>query len=625
MGWRFFHGAIWISSCLGAIAAQGCAAAGDEPGDEATQGEVQQDILNGQVPQTNDHGVVKITTANGLCTGTMLTHFWVLTAKQCVDGVAQTGATVALNGVNGTSQAIVRHPSQGVALIVLSAAMPINGQSTGYALPIYTGSNASLEGQTLDCWGFGDNTPSGGAGTLRHAPLEVVSTTSSTLNLAFNANGQLPWTGDTGGTCFTTAGELRATGVQIISMFNGIQLVAIQTGPQAYRSWLLSLPFNESPPMVADFDGDHRGDLVFAWDGDPGLILQSARLAPGVLAPRTIDRLPDGAPIWNEGPPLVGDFSGDGKDDIAFAWFTGTGLEIRTKISLGDGSFDRQTDEFSDGEFIWNRGQPLVGDFNRDGKDDIVFAFLANQGLRILTKRSSGDGTYTELSQQFSEGSELWNQGPPLVGDFNGDGRDDIAFAYRSEGGKLQVVTKLSREDGTYASIPQSFNDGADLWNKGQPLVGDVNGDGRADIIFAFAIDTGALQVRTKLSAGDGTYTAVSQTFTEGEELWNRGPPMVGDISGDGRADLVFAWFAEGDGLQIVTKRSTGTGLWSSPPSLQLPDGDFIWNRGGPKLTDTDGDGRADLVFATEHTGRVFLRVKRSLGNGQYTASQANL
>jgi len=586
---------------------------------DETTGQTQQDIINGQLVTTNDHGVVMLTTSEGLCTGTMVNHFWVLTAKHCIDGIAQTGVTASLDGVMRTSQAIVPHPSQDVALVILSSAMPINGASSGFSLPVHPGTNQSLVGQTLDCWGFGRNTFDGGSGVLRHAPIEVVfNTLDGKLIYSDNASDQIQWKGDSGGTCFTTAGQLSITGVNSTASFSGTDVTAAtQIGPEFYRGWLLSLPFNEGAPLVADFDGDHRGDLVFAWNADPGLVIQSAKLAPGLPAPRGIDRLPDGVDLWSEGPPLVGDFNGDGRDDLAFARLSNGALQIRTKMSNGNGSYTPFTQQFTEGAELWNRSPPLVGDFNGDGKTDIAFAWFVEEGigLQIRTKLSNGDGTYATVVQTLGDDDVIWNRSDPLVGDFNGDGKTDIAFAWRATAG-LRIHTKQSNGNGTYSAFALQLDDGAALWNKGPPLVGDMNGDGKDDIVFAwYAGDGVGLQIRTKLSFGNGKYRAFTDQLTDGDGIWNRGQPMIGDVNGDGRDDLVFAWFTGAStGMQIRSKLSTtaGDGTFTAVAQNAFDD-DFVWNRGGPKLTDTDGDGRADLVFPCERNGRLVLRVKRGL------------
>jgi len=88
-------------------------------------------------------------------------------------------------------------------------------------------------------------------------------------------------------------------------------------------------------------------------------------------------------------------------------------------------------------------------------------------------------------------------------------------------------------------------------------LTGDVNGDGRTDLIFIGQNWDGiGLSVRVKLSNGNGTWTAVTQVLGDGEGVHTY-PALTGDVNGDGRTDLVFIgqnW--DGLGLNVRTKRS---------------------------------------------------------------------
>ncbi|MBK8252507.1 MAG: VCBS repeat-containing protein [Polyangiaceae bacterium] len=602
----------------------------NETAEEAVE-EAEFEIINGTPVVTNNRGVALLTTGTDSCTGTMLNHLWVLTAAHCIDVTNQSGTTVSLNGVVRTSQTIVKQKDWDVALIVLGTPMPINGQYSGYSLPIHWGDNNSLEGQALDCWGYGRNSYWGGFGTLRQASITVASTTDQFLTYEPNAAGQIQWRGDSGGTCFfTQSGVLRATGVNATGKHDGVGTVfsCDQVGPQVYREWLLGLPFNKGPALVADLDGNGKADLVFPWyaGSGAGLTIHSATLVTGASFTRRSHRIGDGDGIWNKGQPLVGDFNADGRDDLAFAFYSSDlGLRVRTKFSNGDGTWNHAEHVLGDGDGIWNKGQPLVGDFNVDGRDDLAFAFYSSDlGLRVRTKFSNGDGTWNHAEHVLGDGDGIWNKGQPLVGDFNADGRDDLAFAFYSPDLGLRIRTKFSNGNGTWNQAEHVLGDGDGIWNKGQPLVGDFNADGRDDLAFAFYSPDLGLRIRTKFSNGDGTWSQAEHVLGDGDGIWNKGQPLVGDFNADGRDDLAFAFYSPDLGLRIRTKFSNGNGTWNQAEHV-LGDGDGIWNSGGPVASDFNGDGRTDLVFPLRAYGQVLLRTKRSLGNGQYASSQTSL
>ncbi|MFB9358359.1 FG-GAP repeat domain-containing protein, partial [Actinoplanes nipponensis] len=170
--------------------------------------------------------------------------------------------------------------------------------------------------------------------------------------------------------------------------------------------------------------------------------------------------------------PAVGDFNGDGKDDIA-TFTRGAAADVYVALSTGSsfsGTGWKWHDFFAVGTEV-----PAVGDFNGDGKDDIAtFTRGATADVYVaLSTGSSFSGTGVKWHDYFAVGSEL-----PSVGDFNGDGRDDIVTFTR--GPAADVYVALSRGSyfaGTGVKWHDFFAVGAEI-----PGTGDFTGDGRTDI-----------------------------------------------------------------------------------------------------------------------------------------------
>ncbi|MET7747544.1 DUF2961 domain-containing protein, partial [Micromonospora sp. NPDC005367] len=222
-----------------------------------------------------------------------------------------------------------------------------------------------------------------------------------------------------------------------------------------------------------------------------------------------------------------------------------------------------------------------VSDANGDHRDDAI----------DFTRGSAGD-VFTALSDgtRFVPDGRAWNDffaidaEIPLTGDVNGDGRADIITFTR--GDSADVYVGLSTGSGFAASVKwhDFFAVGAEV-----PAVGDVNGDGRADII-TFTRGTGA-DVYVALSTGSGFGPGVKwhDNFALGDEL-----PAVGDVDGDGRDDIVT--FTRGGTADVFVSLSDGTRFvedgWKWHDSFAL--GDEL-----PAVGDVDGDGRDDIVTFT--------------------------
>ena len=316
------------------------------------------------------------------------------------------------------------------------------------------------------------------------------------------------------------------------------------------------------------------------------------------------------------------DVDGDSRSDIIFVGqgWSGPGLNIRVKRSNGDGTWTHWSEILPDGAGV-HTYPTLTGDVDGDGRTDVIFVGQnwSGPGLNIRVKRSNGDGSWTPWSQVMGDGAGVHSH-PAHTGDVDGDGRTDLIFIGQGwSGGGLNIRVKRSNGDGTWTSWSQIHGDGAGVHTH-RVHTGDVDGDGRTDLIFVGQNWSGTgLNIRVKRSNGDGTWTHWSQIHGDGGGVHVH-PSHVGDVDGDGRTDLVFVgqnW--SGSGLNIRVKRSNGDGTWTHWSDI-LPDGGGV-HAYPAHIGDVDGDGRDDLVFVGQGwsgTG-LNIRVKRSNGDGTWT------
>jgi hypothetical protein len=330
----------------------------------------------------------------------------------------------------------------------------------------------------------------------------------------------------------------------------------------------------------------------------------------------------DGSGI-HDYPAHHGDVNGDGFEDIIYighGWNGQAGLHIRVKFSNGDGTYNSTSQIFSDG--IHTLAYPvLTGDFNGDGKTDIATVFKSSTtgGHVIRTKISLGNGQFTAYQHNLSDGVDLFKY-PTLTGDINGDGKTDIIFIGQNWVGNagLTIRVKMSNGDGTFTSYSQAFGDGSGV-HKYPALVTDINGDGFDDLIF-----TGygwnnhdGLQVRVKFSNGNGTFYATSQKFADDEYVLDN-PVLVGNFNADSLADLAFVFKSPTTGgLVIRTKMSDGNGQFTSYEEY-MGDGVNIFEN-KPVVCDVNGDGMDDIAFAGQNWKGCGLNIRIKLSNGDGT------
>ncbi len=300
---------------------------------------------------------------------------------------------------------------------------------------------------------------------------------------------------------------------------------------------------------------------------------------------------------------LPGDFNRDGHTDILHVVSDSEG--VNTWFSRGDGTFDVRSFSPWSGYKVIN-GQWIVGDYNGDRASDVVHAVDHSEGVNSWFSR--GDGTYDVKPFSPWQGYIVTN-GQWLAGDFTGDAKSDILHVVDNSDG---VNVWLSNGDGTYNVKPFSPWGGYAVPN-GKWYIGDFNGDFKADIVHA--VD-GTDGVNVWLSNGDGTFNVKNFNPWPGYIVPN-GDWLIGDFNGDGKADIfhpvdnsdrVHVWLSNGDGTFDVR-------TFSPWPGYAIPNGTWIagdWNR----------DGKTDILHAVDGEDNANIWISKGDGTFEVTPFQ---
>jgi len=369
----------------------------------------------------------------------------------------------------------------------------------------------------------------------------------------------------------------------------------------------------------ADFNGDHRGDLALV--GATGWTTIPMGFSNGDGSFNITNQTSPSFAGWATAPGarvVTGDFNGDGKTDAALVGGVGWGT-IPVAFSNGNGTFNVTNDAVANfAAWATTPGVRIVtGDFNGDGKTDIALVGGIGWGT-IPMAFSNGDGSFT-ITNMSAPGFSGWATSPGAkiaTGDFNGDGKTDIALVGGFGWGTIPVA--LSNGNGSINITNQGVaNFPAWASTPGANIVtGDLNGDGKTDIALTGGIGWGTIPVA--FSNGNGTFN-ITNSGVPNFGSWATSPGatvITGDFNGDGKTDIALTggigWgtipvaFSNGNGTFNITNSGVPNfGSWASSSGVTAVVGDF------------NGDGRTDIAL-TGVSGWTSIPVAFSNGNGTF-------
>jgi hypothetical protein len=326
------------------------------------------------------------------------------------------------------------------------------------------------------------------------------------------------------------------------------------------------------------------------------------------------------------GSPALADVDGDGKLEVGFG-------STNNNVYLADSS----------GNMLWKYraydsilSTPAFADINGDGRKEMIVG--TDFGPNNLTPQGKFPSAYGWLyafdttggpgqSRQFGQGyiwakqfdQVIWSA--PAVADLDGDGKQEIVVGsgcfYNNTGNWVKIIDAATGNTKTTMTTTGCV--------VSSPALGDLNGDGKLDIVAASsnkADGKGRVVAWSATGAQLWSTVALAATAEGGDFIEPSNSPVIADLDGNGSLEVAVVvqnsvTIFRGDNGQILT---SACGTSDGTPACQNSKALFMWyaNRSTPAIGDVDNDGELELAIGGSHTNAAF-------GGGDYAAGKGLL
>ncbi|WP_427890308.1 RICIN domain-containing protein [Kribbella sp. GL6] len=336
----------------------------------------------------------------------------------------------------------------------------------------------------------------------------------------------------------------------------------------ATQGWDLVAKSAGAPPVrhvPGDVNGDGRADVSFTLDQGFGrTTVWTALATPSGLATGTVawDSGGNGGFQLSRTRSVTGDFDGDGRTDAAmFRDEPGGIVGLYVLPSDGNRLLSPSAPVWRSTPNAWTVGtaRMLAAEVTGDTKTDLVVQVNSGNGGWQVLVFPGGNLAAPRQWLQTAAGSGDWSLSRPVLADVNGDGKADLV-SLDNRGGCRTTANVFASTGSAFAAATQWFDSGAGgfCWDKANAVAGDVDGDGNQDVVAVY--DDGDQQTSLKVLRSTGSALVLSQWWQDKSGFDPLKTALtVGDYNGDGKADAALVYSLDGGGREVYLLSSNGS------------------------------------------------------------------